>query len=101
MFHNDEPTSKKPYNESFKKIVDEAFNKFISNNDVEADFRSKFGDFGFVTTCTPSLCNYEVIGFMWFDYVFTITYIHLNCLNHFNLLQLLLMLLFLQIFTFF
>jgi hypothetical protein len=94
MFHNDEPTSKKPYNESFKKIVDETFNKFTSNIDVEVASRSKFGNFGFVTTCTPSLYNFEVIGLMWFNDGFAFTYIDLNCLNHFNFLQLILMLLF-------
>jgi hypothetical protein len=101
MFHNDEPTSKKPYSESFKEIVDETFNKFTSNIDVEVASRSKSKNFGFVTTCTPFPYNFEVIGLMWFNDGFTFIYIHLNCLKHLNFLQLILMLLFLQIFTFF
>jgi hypothetical protein len=100
MFHNDEPTSKKPYSESFKKIVDEIFNKFTFNIDVEVASRSKYGNFGFVTTCTPSPYNSEVIGLMSLNDDFTFTYIHLNCLNHLNFLQLILKLLFLQFFTF-
>lgn len=99
MFHTDEPTSKKPYSEFFKEIVDETFNEFTSNIDVDATSRSKFGNFGFVTTCIPSPCNYEVIGLMWFNDGFTSTYIHLNCLNHLNFQQLILMLLFLQFFS--
>ncbi len=85
--------SKKPYSESFLEIVDETFNKFTSNIDVEVASESESGNFGFVTTCTPFLYNFEVIRLMWFNDGFTFTYIHLNCLNHLNFLHFILMLL--------